>query len=135
MSQNWETVWTFDTARFSVQLQLTQDCDQTYDGDDDNGETQENINSGVYTMFDSRVVVLWDDRMIGADYLGSNVYAEPKEFWTAHRESDPMSRNCSIMRKARGDNVCVCHYFPSMVSEAIKAARENLCNVPKLRCA
>jgi hypothetical protein len=37
-----------------------------------------------------------------------------------------MNRNCSIMRAARGGNVCICHYFPGMVAEAINAARKGV---------
>jgi hypothetical protein len=55
-------------------------------------------------------------------------YAEPedREFYTGHRDTDPMNRNCSIMRAARSENVVICHYFPSMVQEAISAARTEL---------
>ena len=32
----------------------------------------------------------------------------------------------SVMRKTKGDNAVICHYFPSMVSEAIADARRTL---------
>ena len=46
-----------------------------------------------------------------------------------------MNRNCTIMRAARGGNVCIGHYFPSMVHEAISEARKTLASTPKLRSA
>jgi hypothetical protein len=132
-----QTVWSFDTARFSVALEIEEIDGFEYDGDDENGETQEALDSGAFVAFDSRVVVRLDGEEIGADYLGSSVYAadSTSEFWQAHRDANPMNRNCSIMRAASGDNVCICHYFPDMVREAVKAARAFLCTAPRMRCA
>ena len=58
-----------------------------------------------------------------------------ERFWTDHRDSDPMNRNCSIMRAARGGNVVICHYFPDMVRTAVDEARKALANIPYLRAA
>ncbi len=132
------TKWTFKTARFTVELELTRDHNYKYDGDDLDGSIQANLNSGKYVAFDSAVKVYLDGEEIATDYLGGSVYDRDnwKEFFTAHRDSDPMNRNCSIMRAARGENVVICHYFPGMVNEAIRAARAELAQrkqLPKMR--
>jgi hypothetical protein len=137
MCINSETVWTFATARFSVRLEIQFDHGYQYDGDDENGETQAALDAGDYVAFDSRVVVELDGEEIASDSLGGSVYDTNTvdEFWTAHRDRDPMNRNCSAMRAARGGNVCIGHYFPSMVAEAIAAARAFLNSAPRLRAA
>jgi hypothetical protein len=131
------TVWTFDTTRFRIALQIEPDYGYQYDGDDEDGETQAKLDSGEYVAFDSRVVVYLDDNEIASDALGGSVYAadDMAEFWTAHRDPNPMNRNCSIMRAAHGGNVCICHYFPDMVHNAVREARAYLCSVPPMRCA
>jgi hypothetical protein len=132
-----QTVWTFETARFRVALQTEETPGFQYGGDDEDGETQAALDSGEFVAFDSRVVVEFEGVEIGADQLGASVYAADSvsEFWTAHRDPDPMNRNCSEMRAARGSNVCICHYFPDMVRQAISEARAFLCNAPRMRCA
>lgn len=126
--------WSFCTARFRVDLTIDRDYNHQYDGDDENGETQRALDSGEFVAFDSAVKVYLDGNLIGADYLGASIYESGKEadFWTAHRDKNPMNRNCSLMRATRG-NVCIVHYFPDMVREAIKAARQHLHNIPHLR--
>jgi len=135
----YETVWSFKTARFTVELQIAEDYGYQYDGDDENGETQAALDSGEYVAFDSRVVVKLGSISYGSDYLGGSVYAanEVEQFWTAHRDSDPMNRNCSILRKTHpaGPNITICHYFPDMVRQAIAEARALLANVPHMRAA
>ena len=127
----WTTVWRFDTKRFTVALQMTPDDDLDLSWDE-TGETQDKLASGEYTAFGSRVVVYCDGQQVGSDSLWGSVYAEPREFWTAHRDPDPMHRNCSLMRKVRG-NITYCHYFPEMVRIAIGNARMNIANHPRLR--
>lgn len=123
-----ETVWQFDTKHFSVKLLVEQEDRYQYDGDDEDGEIQRKIDCGEYIAFQSAVIVEHDGEEIAADYLGGSVYdwRTVPEFWTAHRGRDPMDRNCSIMRAARGANVCICHYFPGMVAEAVAEARKRL---------
>lgn len=124
--------WKFQTKHFRVELETTRDYGYQYDGDDESGETQAALDSGEFVAFDSAVHVYLrgddDDSPIGSDYLGGSVYAADSiaEFWQGHRDSDPMNRNCSIMRAARGDNAVICHYFPGMVKEAIALAREEI---------
>lgn len=139
----YETVWSFKTARFTVALQIAQDYGYQYDGDDEDGETQAKLDSGEYVAFDSRVVVKLGSISYGSDYLGGSVYAagEIAEFWTAHRDQDAMNRNCSIMRAAwRGEGnpdakISICHYFPDMVRQSIAEARKLLAEVPHMRAA
>lgn len=121
------TKWKFRTKRFRVELVLERDPHYRYDGDDPDGETQAKLDSGEFVAFDSRVVVELDGEEIGSDSLGGSVYADGEEsdFWTSHRDSDPMNRNCSIMRAVNGRCV-ICHYFPDMVRSAIAEAREHV---------
>lgn len=130
----WENLWKFETARFKVTLdwEWEQYPDISWDETD---ETRENLESGKWGCYSFRVRVTVDGRELSVDYLGNSIYEDVTKFVTAHRDPNPMNRNCSIMRAARGGNVCICHYFPGMVSEAISAARKALCDVPRVRCA
>lgn len=119
--------WSFRTKRFKVSLYLERLHGYQYDGDDPDGETQSQLDSGELIAFDSRVEVELDGQVIGENHLGGSVYkdGEESEFWTAHRDPDPANRNCTIMRASHpaGPRVSICHYFPEMVSEAISEAR------------
>lgn len=125
-------VWEFRTKRFSVSLTLEREYGYRYDGDDEDGEAQAKLDSGESVAFTSCVAVKFDGEEIAADFLGGSVYGadEVAEFYTAHRSPDPMQRNCTIMRRAwRGENnpdakISIYHYFPGMVSEAIREARD-----------
>ena len=127
------TQWSFETKNFRVTLATELEPDQTYDGDDEDGSIQADIDSGELVMFWSCVTVTHKPTKIelGSDSLGNSVYKwnEIAEFWTAHRDPDPMNRNCSIMRAARGE-ITICHYFPGMVKEAIREARVKLAALP-----
>lgn len=129
------TVWSFNTERFTVALEIERDRHYQYDGDDVDGETQAKLDSGEYVAFDSRVVVYFDNEEIASDSLCGSVYGagDYSDFWKAHRDSDAMNRNCSIMRAARGGNVVICHYFTDMVRIAIAAARQYCNKFPRLR--
>lgn len=89
-------------------------------------ETIEEIENGSIDWFCVTVEVLKNSHVIGSDHLGGCAYKNASEFFTSHRDPDPMNRNCSIMRAARGDNVSICHYFPDMVKQAIADARHTL---------
>lgn len=130
-------VWSFETARFTVSLEIERDRHYQYDGDDENGETQAKLDSGEYVAFDSSVIVELDGKEIARDSLCGSVYTADnyKEFWTAHRDKDAMNRNCSIMRMERGSNVVIDHYFPDMVITAIKEARAYVAGFPIVRRA
>lgn len=130
-----ETPYEFRTARFVVRLEIEFQDGYQYDGDDEDGETQAALDSGEFVAFDSRAAVYLDEKLIAADYLGSSVYGadEVDSFVTAHRDPDPMNRNCTLMRAARGQNVCICHYFPDMIRQAVDAARYRVRSMPKVR--
>lgn len=128
-------VWTFHAGRFTVRLNITPDYGYQYDGDDEDGETQARLDSGAYVAFDSDVTVHdLSGVIIGRASLGGSVYGydEVSAFWTAHRDSDAMNRNCTLMRAAwrgQGDTdakVSICHYFPDMVAQAVAEARAYL---------
>lgn len=132
MSHDFGNVWTFKAGRFAVRLTLEPDYGYQYDGDDQDGETQAALDAGDYVAFDSKVSVELDGEEIAASYLGGSVYDvdQVKAFYTDHRSADPMNRNCSEFRIARGGSadarVSICHYFPDMVREAIDFARTEL---------
>lgn len=127
--------WRFRTKRFTVSLYLKRDWGYQYDGDDAGGETQEKLDSGEYVAFDSTVEVELDGEVIAHNTMSGSVYAadEVAQFFTGHRDIDPMNRNCSIMRAAHpaGPNVSICHYFPGMVSEACEDARDYVRDMVK----
>jgi len=129
-----EQVWKFETARFTVALEIKpEDMDPA-----DSFEFQEDIDAvreGRVEWFQAIVAVYLDGVRVGWDSLGGCAYETVREFYTSHRDSDPMNRNCSAMRALRGERTCICHYFPSMVREAIADARKTLCDRPQLRCA
>jgi hypothetical protein len=117
--------WIFKTRQYAVELHIDRISHFVYDGDDGDGSIQAQIDSGDLIAFDSKVCVTRNGEEISADYLGSSVYEwhNIHAFWTDHRDSDPMNRNCSIMRAAHGGNVSIGHYFPDMVFSAIRDAR------------
>jgi len=121
-------VWTFSTARFEIKLRLEHIDGYQYDGDDEDGETQAQLDGGELVAFDSSVEVWLDDECIGRSSLGGSVYGHSNfhEFWTAHRDPNPANRNCTSMRGQHpaGPNVSICHYFPDMVHEAVQEARQ-----------
>lgn len=134
MARNAETAWEFNTKRFRIALEIEpEDMDpaDSFQFEDD----IEAVRSGAVEWFQARVVVYLDGREVGADSLGGCAYNSVREFYTSHRDSDPLNRNSSIMRAAKGSNVCLCHYFPGMVAEAVRLARLTLCDSPRLRCA
>lgn len=114
-----DTVWTFKTARFTVELLIEQQHGYEYDGDDDDGETQAALNAGDLVAFDSVVRVSLDGGVVASDHLGGSVYKAGKvsEFWTEHLTATPQT----------------CH-FPDMVRSAITQARKVICAAPRMRC-
>jgi len=121
-----EEVWRFETARFRVVARVEpEDMDPA-----DSFEFEEDIaavRNGSVEWFQVLVTVeTHDGRVLGRDSLGGCAYANVREFFTSHRDRDPMNRNSSIMRAKQGQNVSICHYFPGMVSEAVADARKML---------
>lgn len=136
-NSEWEVAWQFDTPRFRVTLEVTNE-DEAPDFDDD-GETLAAIESGRVVWFVAAVVVYFGEDEenlveIARDVLGGCAYNSVREFYTSHRDPDPMNRNCTTMRANHpsGPKVCICHYFPRMVSEAIATARHAIANAPAM---
>lgn len=118
-------MYCFSIGRFEIRADIepSQDLDLSWD---ESGETAENLNSGLWEAFDTKVSVLLNGVEIASDWLCQSIYADPREFFSDHRSADPMNRNCSIMRATNGGNAVICHYLPGMVSQAIAEAREWL---------
>jgi hypothetical protein len=136
MRNKWGVVWSFKTEKLEVILKLDRDHGYKYDGDDEDGQTQRDLDSGKLVAFNSHVIVLLDGEEIGSDSLYGSVYenGNASKFWTAHRDPDHMNRNCSLLRAERG-NVIICHYFPDMVRTATQMARDYLRKMPRVRAA
>jgi hypothetical protein len=123
---HYETVWQFETANFKIALEVT-DCQDDPADSFEFPEDIEGIRNGSVAWFDARVSVYKNGHRVGVDHLGHCAYKTVEEFYQGHRDRDPMNRNSSIMRATRGDDVVfICHYFPSMVAEAIADARKTL---------
>lgn len=129
-------IWEFDTAKFRVVLTV-EDCPDDPEGmfadAEADAEIREGIESGRYVWFDATVTVYCQGVEIGSDTLCACCYNSLDEFISGHRDSNPLHRNCSIMRAVKGGNVVVGHYFPSMVACAIAEARKTLASMPRLR--
>ena len=121
-----ETIWTFKTANYRIDADIAPSEYPDISWMDD--EQRESVAIGRLVFFDTRISVYKNGKRIGETWLGESCYYddEMQDFITAHRDADPMNRNSSIMRAAKGDNVVICHYFPSMVKEAIDDARATL---------
>lgn len=117
--------WRFETERFAVVARVEPECMDPTDQFDDVRDV-EAIRSGEVEWFQVMVTVeTHDGRVLGRDSLGGCAYTTVAEFFNGHRDPDPMNRNCSLMRAKRGD-ITICHYFPSMVAEAVADARRML---------
>ena len=119
---HWEEMWRFSTPNYTVAAEVAPCEDDPADSFEFDDDIQA-VRDGSVDWFDVRVRVLARGREIGADYLCCCAYTTADEFFTGHRDPDPLNRNSSVMRAVRGENVAICHYFPSMVSEAIRKAR------------
>ena len=132
-----DAAWSFETKRFVVAFYAEHeelDPADSFEFEDD----IDAVRNGDVEWFCAIVRVFLkqpDDELleVGSDVLGACVYNSVREFTERHRDADAMNRNCSVMRAARGGNVSICHYFPSMVAEAVSAALDNLAGMPKLR--
>lgn len=122
-------VWSFHTRNYVVTLRLDpEDMDPA-----DSFEFQDDIDAvrNGNVLWFCAVVEVQSKRsswrhVIGRDVLGGCAYRTAEEFYTSHRDPNPLNRNCSAMRAASGANVVVCHYFPDMVRQALADARATL---------
>jgi len=126
---DYETLWSFKTARFEVILDCTVDDD--FDRDDFDAATLAGMEAGRYTAFAFRVRVLRDEQVLAVEHLGGSVYDNPHEFAEHHRDPNPAHRN-TLERRERGLPVYGC-YFPDMVKTCLDEARmvlltETLCS-------
>ena len=121
-----EVVWSFDTAQFVVRCSFTGCIDDPADSFCDERDI-EAVRNGDVLWFDAFVRVTHKETgaIVGEDSLGACAYAKASDFLAGHRDADPMNRNCSIMRASRGGNVCIGHYFPDMVRQAVSEARRR----------
>jgi len=112
----WYTLRTNSTANFTVALQC---CDEeSPDSSWWDDETRDRMERGIYHSFCFRVVVLWNGREIGADYLGDSIYENPADFGKEH---------IGINGTGAGS------YYSDMVRQAISEARKTLRNPPRVR--
>jgi hypothetical protein len=121
-----DLVWSFETANFRVECYFSPD-DDVDTSFDETGETKANVASGLWQAFctEVRVIHRHTRAVLGQDSLAGSIYENPRDFLRDHRSADPMQRNCAAMRAALGNNVTICHYFPAMVREAVREARQN----------
>lgn len=125
--------WEFRTEHFRVALEIEpEECDPAdcFEFDKD----IEAVRNGDVEWFCAIVSVYatigeHNETRVGYSSLGACAYASISDFYTSHRDPDPMNRNCTIMRASKGKNVGICHYFPSMVAEAIQDARKYLAKI------
>ena len=126
-----DLLWAFNTANFKISLIVEPEYGDPHDFFDSD-EDIEFAYQGGPAWFSAEVRVdRWNPaseewEKIASDHLGGCCYKTFEEFYTAHRDPDPMNRNSSIMRAEKGQNTVICHYFPDMVSQAINSAREAL---------
>lgn len=124
------TLYEFHTDRFTIACTADYDLDHDLSWRDADQVAYDDAHGVEYYQFD--VTVTYRGRIIGRSSLGGSGYSDPRTFVKEHRDPNPMNRNCTPMRAARG-NVCICHYFPDMVREALAEARSFLagaCAVP-----
>ena len=128
MNYGHETVWTFMTPNFEVTLTLYPQHDYQYDGDDEDGETQRQLDEGELIAFDSKVEVRTRGTHsvhLATEWLCGSVYKSDdyEAFYTDHRTSSAEYRNTLAQKAQRR---VICHYFPDMVRIAISEARRRL---------
>jgi hypothetical protein len=121
-----QTIYKFQTRRFIVEVvALPEDyLDLSWD---ESGETAQKIETGELCAFQVEARVSFcgeygEPIKLGADYLGGCVYESPEAF-RDHFGVRPYERELSAKH---GGPVTVCHYFSSMVREAIAQARCNM---------
>jgi flavin-binding protein dodecin len=122
-----EQIYSFDTASLHVVAYAEpeeMDPADSFEFDED----IEAVRNGDVEWFSVKVEVKhnYTGALLGFSSLGGCAYKSVDEFTTGHRNPDPMSRNCSVMRDKQGGNVSTCHYFPDMIREACDEARANL---------
>jgi len=114
---NQTEMFRFKTAQFVVRAAIfpDDDIDTSFD---ETGETQANLESGLWQAFGTIVTVETNDGIeLSSDVLCGSIYANPRDFFKEH---------IGLAAKSRVDGVSYGCYFPEMVREAIREAR-NAC--------
>ncbi len=108
--ENWETMWSFETANFRIEWAIAPDSDPDFSFDE-TGETADNVASGLWDCFVSRMSVIHvpTGETLGVDYLGGSIYEKPADF-----------------RDHIGAAGKYGSYFRDMVHSSVREARANL---------
>jgi hypothetical protein len=112
MSNDWNHIRTIRTKNFAVTLHWTWEDDPDLSWDD-TGEVLAKLNSGEWGNYTFRVEVNLRGNTVASDYLGNSIYADPEDFAKEHRKGAA--------------------YYPDMVRQAIREARQLLNDTPKMR--
>jgi hypothetical protein len=108
-------IWKFATKNFTIMV--TDEDEQEFDLSwDDTGECRAKLDSGEWQMFAVKAAVFFRGNLLTYDYLGGNVYPDPKQF-----------RDHVGLKGQYGS------YFKDMVKSAIYEAREALTDIPYIR--
>jgi hypothetical protein len=102
MDEDWETIWTFHTAQFTVDFAVTDELDLDLPWDDD-GSVRDALERGLYVALVLRAQVSKNDCVIGSFSVHNCVY----------------ERSALQFRKRK-------LMVPDMVYEAIADARKAL---------
>src|SRR5215467_2426436 len=101
-----DALWRFDTARLTVALFAEEEDMEPRDGFCDERDVAFASDGDPAHWFAATVVVFDEDGTeLAADYLGGCSYNSFGEFYSGHRDRNPLDRNCSLMRARRGQNV------------------------------
>lgn len=123
-------LYSFETANLTVRAYAEpEDMDpaDSFEFDED----IEAVRSGAVDWFSVSVEVKHSrtGALLGLSTLGGCAYANASDFVTGHRDPDDRNRN---KLSDRADNRVICHYFPDMIREACREARENLAAIRSL---
>lgn len=115
-------MWTFKTRNFTIEW-IVSPCDYLDLSWCETGETRENIESGLWTAFDSEMRVSFRGMNVASDYLGQSIYENVSDF----------RDHIGINIKSRADGCNYGSYFSDMVREAIREARETIAAMPQIK--
>lgn len=106
-----EKMWSFETGKYRVEWAICPD-DDTDMSWDESGEVRENLESGLWMCFVSRVRVTHKrtGAVLGESFLGGSIYENPEGF-----------RDHFGIRNTRYGS-----YFSDMVREAVMEARQTI---------
>lgn len=120
-----DTLWIFNTSRFTITWEVEEEFGYIYDGDDADGSIQAALDDGEMVAFDSTIRVCMDGLEVGAAHLGGSVYRA--------NEVESFRDHLGLAAKRRADGLNYGSYFSDMVREAIGEARKAVAAMPKLR--